>query len=85
MRVLLLHLDGKLPNLALMRLAAHHRDRGDDVELARADNDSALEAALEPDLFPYDKRIPWDAWAANDYRHEGLGETAPEPDVGMFA
>ncbi len=32
-RVLLLQLDGKIPNLALMRLAAHHRDRGDAVEL----------------------------------------------------
>jgi hypothetical protein len=35
MRVLLFHLDGKLPNLALMRLAAHHRRRGDEVELHR--------------------------------------------------
>lgn len=33
MRVLLFQLDGKLPNLALMRLAAHHRAAGDDVEL----------------------------------------------------
>jgi len=33
-RVLLFQLDGgKLPNLALMRLAAHHRQRGDTVEL----------------------------------------------------
>lgn len=33
MRVLLLHLDGRLPNLALMRIAAHHRSLGDDIEL----------------------------------------------------
>lgn len=33
MRVLLFQLDGKIPNLALMRLAAHHRAAGDDVEL----------------------------------------------------
>jgi hypothetical protein len=32
-RVLVIQLDGKLPNLALMRIAAHHRDRGDHVEL----------------------------------------------------
>lgn len=32
MRVLLCQLDGKLPNIALMRLAAHHR--GDDIEFA---------------------------------------------------
>jgi hypothetical protein len=33
--VLLWHLDGKLPNLALMRLAAHHSPRqlGDRVSL----------------------------------------------------
>ncbi len=33
MRVLLLQLDGRLPNLALMRIAHHHRTRGDEVEL----------------------------------------------------
>lgn len=32
-RVLLLQLDGKMPNIALMRIAAHHRDRGDFVHL----------------------------------------------------
>lgn len=36
MRVLLLQLDGKLPNLALMRVAAHHRARGDEVHLRRS-------------------------------------------------
>jgi hypothetical protein len=45
-RVLLLHLDGKLPNLALMRLAAHHRVRGDEVEFRRADNPRLLEPQL---------------------------------------
>lgn len=35
MNVLLLQIDGKLPNLALMRIAAHHRLRGDRVELRR--------------------------------------------------
>jgi hypothetical protein len=33
--VLLWHLDGRLPNLALMRIAAHHRALGDTVELRR--------------------------------------------------
>lgn len=33
MKVLLFHLDGELPNLALMRIARHHRELGDDVEL----------------------------------------------------
>jgi hypothetical protein len=31
-RVLLLQLDGKIPNIALMRLAAHHRQKGDEIE-----------------------------------------------------
>jgi len=31
--VLLLQLDGKIPNLALMRIAQHYRDAGEDVEL----------------------------------------------------
>jgi hypothetical protein len=29
-------LDGKLPNLALMRLAAFHRARGDDIHFTRS-------------------------------------------------
>jgi hypothetical protein len=45
-RVLLLQLDGKLPNIALMRIAAHHRDLGDDVELRRAGNAASLERGL---------------------------------------
>jgi hypothetical protein len=46
MKVLLLQLDGKLPNVALMRLAAHHRDLGDDVELRRAGNEAQVERQL---------------------------------------
>jgi len=41
-RVLLLQLDGKMPNVALMRIAAHHRDLGDEVELRRAGNESSV-------------------------------------------
>lgn len=46
MRVLLLQLDGKIPNLALMRLAAHHRERGDEIEFRRAGNVIAVERGL---------------------------------------
>lgn len=45
-RVLLLHLDGKVPNIALMRLAAHHKAIGDEVTLRRA----PTVAAVEPEL-----------------------------------
>lgn len=43
-RVLLLQLDGKIPNIALMRLAAHYSDQ--DVTLRRAANANALERHL---------------------------------------
>lgn len=33
MKILAVQLDGKIPNLALMRIAAHHRERGDEVDL----------------------------------------------------
>lgn len=46
MKVLLLQLDGKLPNIALMRLAAHHRAAGDSVHLRRAGNVDAVEPHL---------------------------------------
>jgi hypothetical protein len=44
--VLLLHLDGKLPNLALMRVAAHHRALGDDVTLRHAPTVTAVEPEI---------------------------------------
>lgn len=49
MRVLLLHLDGRLPNLALMRIAAHHRERGDDIEL-RIGNPEPRLWSEQPDM-----------------------------------
>jgi hypothetical protein len=42
-RVLLLQLDGKIPNLALMRISTHHRERGDDVTFRVAGNERAVE------------------------------------------
>ena len=50
MKVLLVQLDGKMPNVALMRLAAHHRGRGDPVALRKAANPGAVERGL------------WDDW-----------------------
>jgi len=44
-RILLWYLDGKLANLALMRLAAHHRALSDQVVLRRVSNTDALDAA----------------------------------------
>lgn len=46
MKVLLFQLDGKVPNIALMRIAAHHRELGDAVELRWGRN-----VDPSPDLF----------------------------------
>src|SRR2546429_1868021 len=46
MKVLLFQLDGKIPNLALMRIAAHHRELGDNVELRRIGNVKTFEQML---------------------------------------
>ena len=50
MTILLLQLDGRFPNLALMRAAAHHRAAGDDVELRVAGNNLSIQPRLgDPD------------------------------------
>ncbi len=45
--VLLLQLDGKLPNLALMRLASHHRAKGDAVTLRMACNSRSVQPRFD--------------------------------------
>ena len=50
MKVLLLQLDGHLPNLALLRLTAHHRALGDSVSLQQCRTIDAAERGL------------WDQW-----------------------
>lgn len=46
MRVLLLQLDGKIPNLALMRLARHWGDRGAAVELRQVRHPNGVQDGL---------------------------------------
>jgi hypothetical protein len=46
MKILLLQLDGKIPNIALMRLAHHHRELGDQVKLIQVGNERSLEKSL---------------------------------------
>lgn len=46
-KILLFQLDGRLPNLALTSIAAHHRSRGDEVEL----RDVRRPENVERDLF----------------------------------
>ena len=49
MKVLLVQLDGKLPNLALMRLSAHHKKLGHEVKLMVAPNRGSLKQATWAD------------------------------------
>lgn len=63
--VLLLHLDGSLPNLALMRAAAFWRERGAYVELRRIKTAAGMQRRLgEPNwehvlpLFPDEPASP---------------------------
>lgn len=42
----MLQLDGSIPNLALMRLASHHRTAGDEVELRHVSRPDAVERRL---------------------------------------
>lgn len=46
MNILLAQLDGSIPNLALMRIAAHHRRIGDTVELRRMPTVNSVERNL---------------------------------------
>jgi hypothetical protein len=43
LKVLLLQLDGKLPNIALMRIAAHRRSYGDDISFQHCPTVRAVE------------------------------------------
>lgn len=46
MKILLLELDGKIPNHALMRISAHHQALGDDVTLRRTHSMQSIEPHL---------------------------------------
>jgi len=61
-RVLFLHLDGKIPNLAGMRIAAHHRALGDYVEVRRADNKGSLARALKKGFGQIEPRLGDEGW-----------------------
>lgn len=54
-RVLILQLDGKLPNLALLRIAGYHARHNDDVEYRTATGPAAVERGLydKPYAFVY--------------------------------
>jgi hypothetical protein len=49
-RVLLFQIDGKMPNIALMRIAAHHRALGDEITFRKGHTRFLGDAMSEPDL-----------------------------------
>ena len=56
-KALLFHLDGSLPNLALMRIAAHHRLLGHEVELRRGKPEPRLIDGIDQPDFVYGSAI----------------------------
>lgn len=60
MRVLVWHLDGKLPNLAIMRIASHHRELGDHIELRKVSKLDRLDPSAFSEIEPRFDDLPWD-------------------------
>ena len=74
MKVLLFQVDGKFPNLALMRLASYHRDRGDEVFLTPFLRDVRFvqaERVYSSSIFEFSKE-----------RRAKFGEIFPQAMVG---
>jgi radical SAM superfamily enzyme YgiQ (UPF0313 family) len=59
-KVLVWQLDGPLPNIADMRIVAHHRAHGDEVELRRVSNGSTLDAEAWREIEPRFNDPRWD-------------------------
>ena len=75
MIIRLTHIDGKLPNLALMRLAKHFRERGDEVVFTR----SIQKSLLEPD---YDKVFASSIFTMSERKVKLFQENFPRALVG---
>jgi len=90
MNILLLQLDGKLPNLALMRLAADHRKKGDTVLFRRAGNTRPIQPHLG-DVAPdrvyasliFQRTKPFAHEVARIYPHAILGGTGWDETVTL--
>ena len=76
MEVRLTHIDGKLPNLALMKLAHWHRAQGDGVTLARTPSPSMFEPIY--DLVYGSSIFEWSSGKVV----RALGEAFPDAVIG---
>lgn len=74
-RVRLTHIDGKLPNLALMKLAHWHRSRGDEVTFSK----SLSRELFEPD---YDRVYGSTIFAFSRHRLDTFRSQFPDAVVG---
>jgi len=83
MRVLLLQLDGKLPNLALMRIAAHHA--GDEVVLRRGGErelwDQEWDRVYASAIF--EKTRPAVERVRREYSNAIIGGTGVDPAIDL--
>lgn len=83
MKALLFQLDGKVPNIALMRIAAHHRSRGDSVEF-RWTGDPRRELWDTPDVVYgssiFEKTKPTVDRLRSEFPHAFVGGTGVRVD-----
>ncbi len=93
MTVRLLQIDGKVPNIALMRLATHHRERGHEVVFHHADSlDSVHPFRFSPDdriyasaIFSRSKRIVDELlWGRPDAIVGGTGCDVPPLQISSL-
>jgi hypothetical protein len=73
-RVLLFQVDGKFPNLALMRLARYHRDRSDSVFLTRSIGDTRFDK--------FDRVYSSSIFTFSEDRRKKFFEVHPDAIVG---
>jgi len=71
MRIGLVDLDSKVPNLALMKLSAYHKQRGDEVHLAKGQ-----------DLMRFDKVYVSCIYSWNRWRAESIRFLHPNVELG---
>ncbi len=57
MNILLVHIDGKMPNLALMKISAYHKEKGDNVGWAWANPDRVYISCIFSKNLPHAKGV----------------------------
>ena len=91
MKVLLIQIDGSLPNMALMRLSAWHKSRGDEVRLIRPPkptssrrfDDAAFHGSIQPEfLSTPDKVFASTIFSKSAARTKMVKQVWPEAVVG---